>query len=421
MSLPRFCDLAIVTIGVTLALSLTVSRADARQSTKAETTLAGTAAVAGTAVVGGRVINASGAAMPGVAVDLYAWPTDAVLRTLKPGHLVPTTMLATATTSSVGTFMLRVPAAKLKAAAVESGYANLEIFSAVGGIWFLSYPTDSLPVRPATPATVNFSDKSKLPCGIDPEGQPYSFTGFAKERDRKPAWAVVGQGYVAPQKKTVGDFMQFEYDEAPSHTQNSALGIGISGYGFDAGYNNAGSNTSTATGSETYPNARQSMWFRTMFSVGQFRGLCYGPSNDSRIPRQKQHGKCPRKFTNLQNVTFYVHKCIWMIKSTGWFGGASSVHPRAIPHSPARFCAPQEANTTFETSKERSIQWSGGFELGASLGVKGADLNASFSSSAQTGYDANAVMQFHFKHSGFACGTDKVAPMSAIVVMRGKA
>lgn len=92
--------------------------------------------------------------MPGVTVDLYAWPSDAVLLALKPGHLVPTTLLATATTSSAGKYMLRVPAAKLKAAAVESGYANIEIFSAVGGFWFFPYQTDSLPGRPSAPVTV---------------------------------------------------------------------------------------------------------------------------------------------------------------------------------------------------------------------------------------------------------------------------
>jgi hypothetical protein len=36
--------------------------------------------------------------------------------------------------------MVPVPVAKLKAAAVESGYANLEISSAAGGFWFFSVP-----------------------------------------------------------------------------------------------------------------------------------------------------------------------------------------------------------------------------------------------------------------------------------------
>jgi hypothetical protein len=125
---------ATLTFGILLAASLTVSpaHAGARSSNSASTV-----AAAGMAVAGGTVTSASGAAVPGVAVDLYAWPPDAVLKEMNPGALVPTTLLATATTSSAGRYMLKVPAAKLKAAAVESGYANLEIVSAVGGIWFL--------------------------------------------------------------------------------------------------------------------------------------------------------------------------------------------------------------------------------------------------------------------------------------------
>jgi len=84
----------------------------------------------GMAVATGTVTSASGAAMPGETFGLYAWPTDSVLQALKVGQLVPTTLLATATTNGAGQYMLRVPAATLKAAAVSSGYANLEISSA---------------------------------------------------------------------------------------------------------------------------------------------------------------------------------------------------------------------------------------------------------------------------------------------------
>ena len=405
-----------LTFGILLAASLTVSpaHAGARASNSASTV-----AAAGLAVAGGTVTSASGAAMPGVAVDLYAWPSDAVLKEMKPGVLVPTTLLATATTSSAGRYMLKVPAAKLKAAAVESGYANLEIFSAVGGIWFLPYQTGSLPARPSAPVTVNLGSRKGLLCGTDPEGQAYGFTGFTLERARNPAWAVVGQGYIVKSKRTAGDFVQFEYDETISHTQASALGVGLSGYGFDAGYNGSGSNESTATASEGYPNQAKSTWFRTMFSVGQYRGECIGPQSDSGIPFQKQHGRCPRKFTNDLGMVFYVHKCFWIVKSTGWFSGASQEHPKPVPNTPAKFCAFQARDTKFKTSNETAIQWSGGFELGAGIGVKGVNLKASFSASAQTGYDANALMQFDFKHAGFICGTNKSPPRAAIVVMRG--
>lgn len=95
------------------------------------------------------VAVADGAATPGAAVDLHAWPSDAVLDALKPGQLAPTNLLATATTNAAGKHTLMVPAATLKASAVDSGYANLEIRSADGGSWFFPYQTGSLPDPPS--------------------------------------------------------------------------------------------------------------------------------------------------------------------------------------------------------------------------------------------------------------------------------
>lgn len=167
-----------------------------------------------------------------------------------------------------------------------------------------------------------------------------------KQRERQPAWAVVGQGYIVKSRKTTGDLVNFDYTEGSSRSQSTALGIGISGYGFDAGFNAAGTHSSTASDSEGFPSERQNAWFRTLFSTGQFRGLCYGPPRDSHIPHEKQHGQCPSTF-------------------------------------------------------------------------KGANLKASFNSSAQTGYDKNAVMDYHFGHFGFLCGTNNKPPKAAILVQRG--
>jgi len=155
------------------------------------------AASSGVAVAGGTVTSASGTAMAGQSVDLYAWPSDAVLQALKPGRLVPTALLAATTTSSAGKYTLKVPAATLKAAAVESGYANLEIYSPLGGMWFFSYQASSLPAQPSAPAIVNLSAKIKgVHCGVDDLNRPLAFTGFAKQKQLNPANAIVGQGYV---------------------------------------------------------------------------------------------------------------------------------------------------------------------------------------------------------------------------------
>lgn len=355
--------------------------------------------------------------MAGQAVDLYAWPSDAVQKALKPGQLVPTTLLATATTSSTGKYTLTVPVAKLKAAEVESGYANLEISGAAVGFWFFPYQTNSLPAHPAAPVTVDL--KSKVPlCGGKVDGFQLFNTGFVKQRERKPAWAVVGQGYIAPQSSTKGDTVAFNYVQSMSATQSSTLGIGISGYGINAGYNTSGSNVSTASEGVNYPNEPKSSWFRTQFSVGQFRSLCVFSPGVS-VPRKKQHGKCPRTHQENGN-TVEVYKCLWLVKSTGWFGPVGTVtHPRKVPHTPGSFCGRVEAGITAHTNKEKAIQWSSGFEIGGSTGIKGVTLNASYGSTAQTGYDTNAEVFFHFKRDGWLCGTNRKPADAAILVIRG--
>jgi len=147
--------------------------------------------------------------------------------------------------------------------------------------------------------------------------------------------------------------------------------------------------------------------------------MCFGPQGDSNIPHEKQHGKCPRTFTNDLHMVFYVHKCFWLVHSTGWFGGTSHVVPRRAPGTPAINCAPHEANSHYDDDLGVAVQWSGGFELGASLGIKGVNLKATFNGTAQTGYDTNARMNFHFRHMGYLCGTNGSEASAAILVERG--
>jgi hypothetical protein len=374
------------------------------------------------AVADGTVSTANGEAMAGVTVNLYAWPSDAVQKALKPGQLVPTMLLATATTNGAGKYMLMVPAARLKAAAVESGYANLEIFSATGGFWFFSYQTDTLPARPSAPVTADLSGAKKPPsCGLTPLHRPYFFTGFNLQRKRPRTWAVVGQGYIIHQgKRTAGNTVTFVYTEGSSHSQTSSLGVGISGLGFDAGYTGSGTHTSTAARSETYAPASGSTWFRTQFFTGQFRGICYGPAHDSNIPYQHQKGQCPHTITDLQGAVHFVHKCFWLIKSIGWAGGQSAVHQKNSPSTPAKDCEHHDPLDSFSGDLGTAVNWSAGFELGAALGIKGVNAKASFNGSAQTGYDANALMKFTFgrQHGGYLCGTNGTESTAAILVQR---
>ncbi len=290
-------------------------------------------------------------------------------------------------------------------------------------IWFFPYQTGSLPARPSAPVTVSLGRKFKWPCGFYPagtghHGSPYIFSGWSLQRYRPPAWAVVGQGYIIRQKQTAGDWVNFDYTEGSSRTQASALGMGLSGYGFDAGYNGAGTSTSTASRTEGFANAYGNAWFRTQFSTGQFRGICHGFANDTSVPYEHQHGACPRKYVD-HSIVSYVHKCLWLIHSTGWFGGATTVQPRHAPRTPGGNCAQQQKGSHFDGDFGTAVQWSSGFELGAALGIKGVNLKASFSGSAQTGYDANAVMYFQFGHAGWICGTNASPATAAILVARG--
>ena len=107
-----------------------------------------------------------------------------------------------------------------------------------------------------------------------------------------------------------------------------------------------------------------------------------------------------------------------MLGSTGWFGAAKIVHPKNAPNTPAKFCAHGDSNLSVGTANERAISWSGGWNLGGTLGVKGVSLKVSYSSSAHTGYDSNDQMVFTFGHAGFLCGTNHDWQAEQ-VVMRG--
>ncbi len=412
MVLSRPRNLAVLTSGVLLAASLTVGSAHA--GARASSPTAATSGMA--AVAGGTVTSVSGAVMPGVAVNLYAWPSDAVLQAMKPSTLVPTTLLATATTNSVGKYMLQVPVAKLKAAAVESGYANLEIYSPLGGMWFVSYQTGA---RSSASVTVNLNPDLGVKCGEDSLHRPYAFSGFMKQKQLKPAFATIGQGYIVQGKKTKGDSIKFMYNQTSTKDQASTLGLGVSGYGIDAGYKSAGSDSSTASKGQGFRSQTKNTWFRTLFNVGRFRGMCHGHPGDNSVPQKKQHSPCPRKYTS-GGFTYYVRKCFWMDRSTGWFGPSAQIqHPKSAPTTPGKFCGPEPQGSTPMTSDGAAIQWSKGFDIGTSNKVKDVTLKFSFNSSAQTGYDANAQMIFTFGHSGWICGTNHDPKTAAQLVVRG--
>jgi hypothetical protein len=372
----------------------------------------------GVPVAAGTVTGMSGAAMPGTTVDLYAWPSDAALKALPAGATVPLTLLATAITNSAGQYTLAVPAAKLQAAAVSDGYANLEIYSPAGEVWYFPYQTGTLPARPSAPVTVNLgASKAKLSCGTAPRGVTYNFTGLKKLRYLEPSWSVAGQGYIVPGIHTRYDKLAFEYGQTSSQSQASTLGVGLSGgAGVSVGYTDTGTNVSSSTSKVTFPVSYGNALFNTEFVTLQTRGECYATPPFAHVHLTKQKG-CP-KHIHTGGHRVPVIKCYWQVQSAGWFGGDGIARPKNAPATPKHWCAPYLRTTTYSRDRGIAIQWSDGYQLGFDNHLFNT-VNAYFNTKAQTGYDNNAYMSFYFGRDGYLCGTNGNDSKAALLVQRG--
>jgi hypothetical protein len=376
-----------------------------------------------TAVAAGTVTAASGAAMPGLTVDLYAWPSDAVVSALRPGTMVPMTLLASTTTDAAGGYSLIVPAARLAASAPEDGWANLEIDSPGGGLWFFSYPAGKQAGEHAATVTVNLGSSKNShpwPCGYSAKNVAYGAVGPIYLHKRAPVWATVGQGYIVRDRQDRGDWVNFNYTEGSTQTQASHLGVGLSAYGLNAGYDHYGIHTSTATHTEGFTNSYSNALFQTMFKTGQFRFLCIASLPFQPVHRVKQNSPCPSTYQSGANA-IPVHMCLWQVQSTGHFGGTQTLHPKRSPATPADNCAPHEGGpqSHYDGDYGTAVEWSSGWDLGADLKLKAVDIKVSFNASAQTGYDTNAVVYFHFARRSYLCGTNGSETSAAQLVARG--
>ena len=349
------------------------------------------AASSGVTVATGTVVNAKGHALPGVAVYLYAWPPDTVLQALKPGQAVPTKLLASTTTSSTGAYSLQVPQTALDAAAVNQGWANLEIDSVSGASWSFSYQTD-----PAAAEQVNLTTANPGIC------HTVTATPWMYLRQLHKAWAVVGQGYVVRGKHTRADYVSFTYKQG----QSSTLGLGVSAKGYDIGYSAAGTEKEWTTDVQGFPSRHHNAWFRTLFRVALYRQECVEDGGH----RRHQHGQCPKKDPNGGMVDY----CIWKARSNGWAAGDSILFPRQAPKTPSFDCAPELKGSHFDRDHGVAVTWSQGFEMAVPDGI-------GFNGQAQTGYDTNGHMEFHFGTTGHLCGTNGLPPTAAQMVARGNA
>jgi hypothetical protein len=321
-------------------------------------------------VARGTVKDSSGHAISGTTVRLYAWPSDRVLQSLKPKQFVPLKLLATAKTSSDGTYRLSVTPASLVAAAVASGVANLEVDSGKAS-WDFPYTTSAArlidnPSGNQGSVTANLTGS--------PHAQP-STCGWAYIKQRKAAWAIVGQGYVLAK----GITQQFTY----SNGQNSTLGIGESQSAEGSGYHADGSETESSSQSQDFRKHYNSYsWYETKFRVGQYGWYCGGIGFEA---------------------PYKVH-------SNGYYGGAKVYHPKHRPRY--QECASEPRGQTVTTHNQRAVRWGGGFDIAA----------VGFSASAQTGYDSSAQLVYKYvSHGGYECGTNHDAPAEAPqLIARGR-
>jgi hypothetical protein len=321
-------------------------------------------------VATGSVTGVNGTATPDTIVDLYAWPSDQVLKGLKGGATVPRKLIATATSNSAGKFSLEVSKETLSASAVSSGNANLEA-DAGSASWFFT-------VNAKNPAITSIHLT-----GVAVSESPDVCIGWQFVKEEPPQWATVGQAYIASNATHV--VQSFTY----STGQSSTLGVGLS-YTGKAGSFSADGTVSTSSSENMYfPSFSDSTLYRTLFTVGLYYTVC------GHGGRGKNAGSDLRPGAN------------YMVQSNGWFGaGETFEHPKTLPK--ATYCGPQPAGSGMSTNHERAVTWSTGF----SIAVVG------FGGQAQTGYDTSAQISLTFNAPRYLCGTNAIPAKAALLVVK---
>lgn len=172
-----------------------------------------------------------------------------------------------------------------------------------------------------------------------------------------------------------------------SRGQSSSLGVGFSPTGKQGTFTADGTVSTSSTASQGFPaEGPGNTLFMTYFKAGVYHDGCGTPGK----------GKPDRPGAGSQQR--------WRVLSNGWAGGDKIEHPRITPA--ADHCVPEVAGSTFQTSNERAVTWSGGF----SIPILG------FNGQAQTGYDTSAQLSFVFGADGNLCGTNDDPPVAAQVV-----
>ena len=353
----RSCTLTIVSVFLLLFMRGPAAQASAGNSS----TLT---------VASGWITGANGSAIPGMTIDLYAWPSDKILKGLRDGQSVPRELIATAASNSAGQFSLRVSKGTLSASALSAGNANLEA-DAGSASWFFTASAKD-PVITSIHLT-----------GVAASESPDYCTPWRFLKEEPPSWATVGQAYIASNATHVTQ--SFTYTTG----QSSTLGVGLSYSGKAGSFSASGTVSTSSTYNMYFPSFSASTLYRTLFDVGLYYDVCGQPGRIVAGGSDVYHGSR------------------YQVRSNGWYGaGESFEHPKALPK--ATYCGLQPPGSAVSTSSERAVTWSAGFGIGV----------VNFGGVAQTGYDSSAQVTINFGAYRYLCGTNAPPSKAALLVVK---
>jgi hypothetical protein len=297
----------------------------------------------------------------GAKVNLIAWPRNSVTAASPQGATVPTHVVGSAVSSNSGRYAITVTNwSAVRAAANYGGVVNLEVMARHDGYVAVHSFSRVLTASGGLAADNDAQKASTAPQQANlslvggpsgrPGGTPCGTTQKIKYLGKR--WTVVG----LTSSHVPGVVMNFTY----TADSNSSLGVGFSSTGNNGSRSESGTATVSTSGSESWPAevGAKSTLYKTLFKYWKFLVVCYG----------------------LQ------------VNPTEWAAGTARGHEG---EPPASYCVPQIPGTTFTKTKTAAWEFSAGVSTSPVIGIN---------LSAQTGYDHQASLSYHFPQRRWLCG-----------------
>ena len=322
--------------------------------------------------VGGTVTGVSGP----VHLWLYAWPSAAIVRSLRPGQRVPLKVLGEQTTST-GQYALSVNPATL-----PGGIVNMEVAAFGGGAmtarsftrWRVAAAGTTVLAMPFGPARMapQVANMRLRPAAPDSPCGAVVFGSLVFKRNVGKKWVVVGGTF----SRVANITANFAYVNG----QRSSLGVGLSADATFKKFHQSGE-FGISQDSESQSQSQSGSIFpafhgvgsqdhRTMFRYGLYRWFCTGPRGGG-------------GWAN------------WQTQVTDSAGGTSS--PRASSAFRTPYCVPYQAGSKFTLDTTSAYTFGQGVSISDFIGIN---------LSSQTGYDTRAELSYKVtgKNGRLICG-----------------